>query len=252
MKAIKKTLVKTLKVLVAINIVILFSQCEKDDDINGSGSKFGTFTDSRDGITYKTVKIGDQLWMAENLRATQFNDGTEITLVTDNNEWDELLSSAYCWYNNDQATYGNTYGALYNGYAVETEKLCPVGWHVPSDAEWNTLEITLGLPQSEIYETDYRGTNQGSQLAGSEDLWYDGILENDSEFGTSGFNALPGGSRNFSNGIFDYVGKYGSWWSSTTSGYNYMYYHALNFDNSGVRRFNYFKTFGFSVRCVKD
>lgn len=252
MKTIKKTFIKTLKVLVALSAVLLFSQCEKEEDINENSSKFGTFTDSRDGTTYKTVKIGDQVWMAENLKATKYNDGTEIQLVTGNSEWDGLLSAAYCWYENDQVTYGNTYGALYNWYAVETEKLCPVGWHVPSDYEWNTLETALGMSQSEIHETGYRGINHGSQLAANIDFWNDGALENNSEFGTSGFDAIPGGNRNFSNGIFDYVGGYGNWWSSTASDYSYAYYRSLHFDNSGVRRFNYFKTFGFSVRCVKD
>jgi len=230
----------------------MFTQCEKDDDSNENNSKFGTFTDSRDGITYKTVKIGDQVWMAENLRATTYNDGTEIPLVTDNSAWDELLSPGYCWYNNDQSTYGNTYGALYNWYTVETEKLCPIGWHIPSDYEWNTLEIALGMPQSEIYETGFRGTDHGSQLAGNVDLWNDGVLKDNSEFGTSGFDALPGGKRNFSNGIFENIGQTGNWWSSSNSDYSYAYYRTLYNSESGVRRFDYFKTFGFSVRCVKD
>ena len=240
-----------LNLVVIVIAIVVTSSCEKDDLGNDSGSKFGTFTDPRDGITYKTVKIGNQVWMAENLKATKYNDGTDIPLVTDNSEWDELLTPAYCWYDNDQATYENTYGALYNWYTVETEKLCPVGWHVPSDYEWNTLEMALGMSQSEIYETEFRGSH-GSQLAANADFWNNGALENNSEFGTSGFDALPGGSRNFSNGIFDKVDEYGSWWSSTDSDYNYAYYRSLYYDNSGVRRFNYFKTFGFSVRCVKD
>ncbi|HAF27910.1 MAG TPA: hypothetical protein DCG75_02580, partial [Bacteroidales bacterium] len=108
MKRIKQTFVKSLKVLVVLSAVLLFSQCEKDDDgtndTNNNGIVFGSLTDSRDGETYKTVKIGDQVWMAENLRTKKFNDGTEIPLVTDNSEWEALQTPAYCWYDNDEAT----------------------------------------------------------------------------------------------------------------------------------------------------
>jgi len=252
MKTVKQTFVKSLRVLVAISVALLFSQCEKEDDGNDNSSKFGTFTDSRDGITYKTVKIGDQVWMAENLKATVYNDGTEIPLVTDNSVWDELLTDAYCWYNNDQDTYKDTYGALYNWYAVETEKLCPVGWHVPSDYEWNTLEMALGMPQSEIYETGFRGTNHGSQLAGNVDLWGDGVLKDNTEFGTSGFDALPGGYCSSSNGNFYSIGEFGGWWCEIEYDYYYAYFRSLQRDYSGTRRDNTIKTSGFSVRCIKD
>ena len=240
------------KYIIILLTVISFTQCEKDDDSNENNSKFGTFTDSRDGTTYKTVKIGDQVWMAENLRATKYNDGTEIPLVTDNSEWEALQTPAYCWYDNDEATNKATYGALYNWYTVETERLCPIGWHIPTNTEWNILETTLGMSQSEIYETGFRGTDQGSQLAVNVDLWTDGVLKDNSEFGTSGFDALPGGSRNFSNGNFSSVGAYGGWWSETEYDYYYAYFRSLQYDYSGIRRDNTFKASGSSVRCVKD
>ncbi|MDX2415464.1 MAG: FISUMP domain-containing protein, partial [Bacteroidales bacterium] len=92
-----------------------------------------------DGNVYKTVEIGTQTWMAENLRTTKYNDSTSIPLVSDSIAWITMTSPAYCWYKNDSASYKATYGALYNGYAVSTEKLCPTGWHVPSSSEWKTM-----------------------------------------------------------------------------------------------------------------
>ena len=97
-----------------------------------------------DGNTYKTIQIGTQLWMAENLKTTKFNDGTLIPEVRGSSEWNNLTKPAYCWYDNDSATYRAAYGALYNWYTVNTTKLCPSGWHAPTDTEWNTLLIYLG------------------------------------------------------------------------------------------------------------
>jgi len=97
-----------------------------------------------DGNYYNTIKIGNQIWMAENLKTTHYNDGTEIPIVTDKTEWLNLSTAAYCWYDNNDTIYKNTYGALYNWYAVNTEKLCPVGWHVTSNAEWITLAYLFG------------------------------------------------------------------------------------------------------------
>ena len=97
-----------------------------------------------DGNVYHTVTIGTQVWMVENLKTTRYNDGTAIPLVTDGTAWAALTTPGYCWYNNDSATYKNTYGALYNWYAVNTGKLAPTGWHVPTDSEWTVLTTYLG------------------------------------------------------------------------------------------------------------
>jgi uncharacterized protein (TIGR02145 family) len=96
-----------------------------------------------DGNVYKTVTIGKQVWMAENLKTAKYNDGKTIPLVTDNTEWSNLSAPAYCWYNNDIAN-KEVYGALYNWYTVNTNKVCPKGWHIPIDAEWTTLTTYLG------------------------------------------------------------------------------------------------------------
>lgn len=113
----------------------------------GYGSTMSFYTDGTvdvDGNVYKTVTIATQRWMAENLKTTKLNDGTSIPNVTDGKAWKNLTTPGYCWYDNDPKYYGNTYGALYNFYAVETNKLCPTGWHVPTDAEWDILIDHLG------------------------------------------------------------------------------------------------------------
>ena len=107
-------------------------------------AQLGVVVQDIDGNNYLTVTIGTQIWMAENLRTTKYNDGTAIPLVTDNTTWANLTTPAYCWYNNDAKTNGSTYGALYNWYSVNTKKLCPTGWHVPNDTEWTTLTTYLG------------------------------------------------------------------------------------------------------------
>lgn len=214
---------------------------------------YGSMTDI-DGNTYKTVTIGTQTWMAENLKVTKYNDGAAIPNVTDATAWSELTTGALCDYENTPSN-SETYGKLYNWYAVNTGKLCPTGWHVPSDAEWTTLEnylIANGY--------NYDGTTTEDKIAkamASSSGW-----ESYSEAGTvgnndypekqnaSGFTALPSGYRN-SNGTFYDIGYVGLWWSSTEYDSNYangrgLYYYYNDLYN------NYGKVDGFSVRCVRD
>ena len=107
------------------------------------GLTYGEVTDI-EGNIYKTIQIGTQEWMAENLKTTKYNDNTEIPLITENSNWGSTTTPGYCWVNNDRTTYKNIYGALYNWYTVNTGKLCPTGWHVSTDAEWTTLVNYLG------------------------------------------------------------------------------------------------------------
>lgn len=207
-----------------------------------------------EGNHYEVVKIGDQLWMAENLKTTKYNNGTAISLVTDNTAWENLTTPGYCWFNNDEATYGNTYGALYNWYTVETGNLCPTGWHVPTDDEWIELEITLGMSQAEADKdgTWSRGTNEGSKLAGNATLWTDGALESDAEFGSSGFTALPGGSRH-NNGSFSDFGQAVYFWSATEkNGTSNAWFRTIYYDLTNVYRGYTSEQYGMYVRCVKD
>ena len=191
-----------------------------------------------EGNFYQTIRIGTQVWMTENLKTTKYKDATDIPLVTDNTAWLNLTTGAYCWYDNDEATYGDTYGALYNWHTVNTGNLCPTGWHVPTDAEWTTLtdylggESVAGGKLKEIGTTHWNSPNTGAT-------------------NESGFTALPGSSRR-SSGTFDYVGSNGRWWSSTEY-FNYSAWHRrMLYDDSGVGRDDYNKKSGLSVRCVRD
>jgi len=198
----------------------------------------GTVTDS-DGNAYNTVKIGDQVWMAENLKTTKYNDGmTAIPLVTDNTAWSNLTTGAYCWYNNDEATYGDTYGALYNWYTVNTGNLCPTGWHVPSDADWTTLTTYLGgvsVAGGKLKET---GTTH----------W---TTPNTGATNEVGFTAFPGGYR-FIDVSFLGIGDIGSWWSSTEYAPPHAWFRYLGYDDADVGGNYTNKKSGFSVRCLRD
>jgi len=212
-----------------------------------------TITDI-DGNVYQTVEIGDQVWMAENLKVTHYRNGDAIPTGHSNSEWSNLYDTetgAYCVYDDNEAN-ADTYGYLYNWYAVDDSRnIAPEGWHVPTDDEIKALEMYLGMSQSEADDTGYRGTNEGSKLAGNADLWNSGALENNSEFGSSGFTALPGGYRDFNGSYYD-MGLYGTFWSSTEYLSKTAWYRALYFNSSGVYRFGSNKQFGFSVRCIRD
>ncbi|MCK4344762.1 MAG: hypothetical protein KAX05_05690 [Bacteroidales bacterium] len=204
---------------------------------SGSGSETGTVTDY-DGNEYNTIKIGNQWWMAENLKTTKYNDGTAIPLVTNSTEWGNLTTPGYCWYNNDEAGYKNTYGALYNWYTVNTGKLCPTDWHVSTDSEWTTL-------------IDYLG---GESLAGGK-LKEAGTTHWDSPntgaTNESGFTALPGGLR-LSYGTFDFVGDYAFFWTATEFDGSGAWDRSLHYDYAEVYRYDNLKSNGFSVRCLRD
>jgi len=190
-----------------------------------------------DGNTYNTVWIGGQLWMAENLKTTKYNDGMTIPEVTDNNQWLGLTTGAYCWYFNN-ITNKATYGALYNYYAIHTGSLAPIGWHVATDAEWTTLITYLG----------------GQSVAGGK-LKESGtahwLSPNTGATNSSGFTALPGGYRS-NDGTFGLVGGYGFWWSATESDSSNAWYRFMYYSGSGVSRYHNYKDVGFSVRCVRD
>ncbi len=220
-----------------------------------------------DGNTYKTIQIGDQVWMAENLRVTHFADGNPIVLAEHDSSWAYIgTDMAYCWYNNDSTTYATT-GALYNWsaamYGANSSELvpsgvqgvCPDGWHLPSDMEWQILDQTLGVPSNEISREDWIGSNEGAKMANSSHLWKKGSLIASSEFGTSGFNAKPTGDRTWDDeSIFFGFGIYGTWWSATwfTSKRDNIWTRYLQFDRQNIRRGGTWKWNGNSIRCVKN
>ena len=211
----------------------------------------GTVTDI-DGNVYQTIIIGDQEWMAENLKVTHYRNGEPIPHLTDNNDWTSTSSGAYCYYNNDPSN-GTTYGALYNWYAVDDSRnVAPIGWHVPTDTEIMELEMHLGMSSSQANSIGWRGTNEGSKLAGGYDLWNNGDLRNDPEFDTSGFSFLPGGYRGYSSGYFYFLGSSGGLWSSSENNSASAWGRQLYFYNAAVHRYYYYKQGGVSVRCLRD
>jgi len=220
---------------------------------NSSGTTYGqeysfiTPVTDVDGNVYKTVKIGTQVWMAENLKVTKFNDNSEIANVTDNTLWSGLTSPAYCWYNNDEAYFKPLYGALYNFYAAASTNLCPTGWHVPTDAEFGALELYLGVPQAEIEIWGWRGTDQGKQLKNTTG-W--NVDENGTN--TSGFAALPGGYRFYGAGTFFQHSALGYWWTSTPNSDISGRYRRLDGNNNAINRGNVEKQAGKSIRCIKN
>ena len=156
-----------------------------------------------EGNIYKTVTIGKQTWMVENLKTTKFNDGKAIPLVTDTT-WHSITTPSYCWYDNNKTAYKNFYCAMYNWYAVKDGKLCPSGWHVPNEDEWTTLINYSGGENSAAEKLKEAGTihwKSSNTVASNE----------------SGFTALPGGSRFDIDGSFYGIGDYGNWWGSTST-----------------------------------
>ena len=206
------------------------------------------FVDSRDGKSYSTVQIGTQCWMAENL-----NIGTSIG--SSNAQTDNNTIEKYCYNNN--ASNCDTYGGLYQwdeamGYVttVGTQGICPTGWHLPTDDEFKTMEMSLGMTAAQANGTGYRGTNEGSKLAGNAFFWDNGSLESNSAFGTSGFMAFPVGLWNKNNN-FQGIQKRTSFWSSNQDN-SKAWRRLLVNTEPRVYRESYDKLFGYSVRCLRD
>ena len=212
----------------------------------------GTVTDI-DGNVYTSVKIGDQIWMAENLRTTRLNDKTAIPLVKEDSKWNRLSSPGYCWYDNTAENKG-TYGALYNWYAVSTGNLAPKGWHIPSDAEWTTLEKYL-TANGYNWDTAATGNKIGKSLAAKTDwnAWANkGAIGNEMTGNNStGFSALPGGYRDI-GGRFYNLKNYGIWWSATEYNSFFAWARCLYCRMENLYRTYDVKRLGFSIRCLKD
>ncbi|MBN1998490.1 fibrobacter succinogenes major paralogous domain-containing protein [candidate division KSB1 bacterium] len=213
-----------------------------------SSYQTGTVTDI-DGNVYKTVKIGDQWWVAENLKVTHYRNGDPIPNVTGSSEWANLSTGATCNYDNNES-YVSTYGRLYNWYAVNDSRgLAPAGWHVPTDAEWKQLEMYLGMSQSEADATGWRGTDEGGKLKETGTGHW--ASPNTGATNESGFSALPGGYR-FGGGTFYGIGFAAYFWSASSGSDDRAWYRSLSCSNSAVYRFGYSRRGGFSVRVVRD
>ena len=238
-------------------LLIAFNSCKKDDKnepIMPEGQSDTVTVTDIDGNIYNTVTIGTQIWMAENLKATHYSDGTEIPLVADSTAWgnlsDDNTSDAYCYYNNANNESEN-YGALYTWAAAMGDNavssntnpsgvqgVCPTGWHLPSDAEWTDLTgyiATNGHPGSE-----------GTALKAKSGWDSDGNGTDD-----YGFFALPSSGRDY-EGTFYGVDDNCRWWSSTEDYGSNSWYRYINYNYANVFRLSSKKSSGFSVRCIKD
>ena len=250
-----------LKKIFNISVFCLFiisSSCSNDSASpnENNDENFEALTDTTgtlldiDGNVYLAVKIGNQWWMAGDLKVTHYRNGNAIPNVMDDSIWSGLSSGAYCAYDNNDANI-DTYGLLYNWYAVDDSRnIAPAGWHVASDEEWKELEMYLGMSQSEVDNTGWRGTDEGGKLkeAGTNH-WNSPNTEATNE---SGFTSLPGGFRYDHNGSFNDIGNYGFWWSAAEYSSTYAWYRILHYNDSDVYRYFNDKLFGFSVRFVRD
>jgi len=215
-------------------------------NVHNPAKTYGSMTDQQ-GNVYKTIVIGTQEWMAENLKTTIYRNGNAIANVTDNAQWQNLTTGASCYYNND-SQYNCPYGKLYNWYAVaDPRNLCPTGWHVPTDAEWNTLIGYL----DPSYDPGEFGIQ--SPIAGGKMKSTTGWNAPNTASNESGFSGLPGGVRG-SNGNVCCVGENGRFWSSTewSATNTYALSRNLYFSNGQAERYVDNKPAGFSVRCVKE
>jgi uncharacterized protein (TIGR02145 family) len=240
---------------------LLICACQKDDDIFNPDIQYGSITDIENN-TYRTVKIGNQVWMAENLSATKYNDGSEIFHGEETSEWSGQVG-CYCWYDSDAKAHKAGYGALYNWNAVNTGKLCPAGWHVPEIEEWDALEsylIANGF--------NYDGTTGENKIAKSltsvknwETSDEDGSPGNNPLLNNQcGFSALPAGFRDPTHGwdSFSGLGASCGWWSSSKYGNGFALHASLNTNYPSLhiddpkQVITILWSYGFSVRCIKD
>ena len=222
--------IRNLLLIGSIVISVILSSCGNINTEKPLKKETGTFTDTRDGKTYKWVKIGDQIWMAENLAYT----GNDMQHITDNTAWNNTSYNGWCYYDKNSSNEA-IYGVLYQWEAAKIA--CPSGWHLPTDDEWTTL-------------IDYIGGEKagGKMKIKGTKYWKD---PNEGATNESGFSALPSGNRSFYNGAFSDLGGIGHWWSAEDNS-DHSSSRTLNYDNTEVYRDYNYKSFGFSVRCVRN
>jgi len=230
-----------------IGFSLTFFSCKKKSQ-KEVVNETGTVTDIQ-GNAYNTVKIGNQWWMAENLKVKVYNDSSKINEIFLDSSivWSKTTKGAFC-------SIGSRFGLHYNWFAIkESKKLAPTGWHVPSDEEWKIMERTLGVSQPASDETGWRGADQKvceKLIIKASVGWPIGLTE---VYGTnvSGFTALPGGCRLFDGSVSD-LAVTGYWWSAGEKDSAKGWYRNMSNGNNGVFRYFADKNYGFNVRCVKD
>ena len=223
-------------------------------------AQIGSITDV-DGNTYNSLAYGNQVWTVENAEMVKYRDGTPIPQITEPDDWTALTTGAWCYNNNDE-----TKGKLYNWYAVmgihdaepttPNKEFAPEGWHVPSDAEWFTLENHL-IANGYNYDGSITGNNKIAKAMASISGWNSSTNEgavgnNQSLNNDSGFNAFPGGYRSVIDGSFNTEGNNAIFWSSTESDTYLAWSRFLNFNFNNLTKSSTFAKEGFSVRFVRD
>lgn len=219
----------------------LFCSCKKDEDeiriVFNRKISYGSVVDF-DGNEYKTITVGKHTWMAENLKTTHYSDGSPLTCITDPSVWQYYILGEYCFMDNDEKKYKETYGALYNYFAVyDKRNLCPSGWHIPSFQEWSELGASVGG----IEIADDKLKEAGS-------FHWDGKNQSDNSIG---FTALPGGIRD-GKGVYSLYGTAGYWWTSTITSPTTAIASYINNAAKGLCGEQRYIMTGASVRCIKD
>jgi len=215
-----------------ISVIIDFADCLNDNNMH-----------------YSVVKIGNKFWMAENLNTEAFEDESLIPIVLDNEQWRNMNSAAFCNYDNDN-TLSEDYGKLYNWFAVnDLRNICPEGWYIPTEADWQQLEIYFGINNNELYTSGWRTDYFGCFLREtSTELWQENIGNN---INLSGFSARPAGMRSFT-GEFHYLNTHATWWTATESNLRDSWMRGVGMNTCSIYRNDGRKTMGFSIRCIKD
>jgi uncharacterized protein (TIGR02145 family) len=223
-------------------LIVALIGCEVTEPVlnpDYTGQK-GQITDVQ-GNVYKTIGIGSQIWMAENLKTTQLNNGKILTDVKNDSNWHYFINPAYCYYNNDSIQFHKNYGPLYNFAAVNTDSICPVGWRVPTSEDWNTLADFIG----------------GTQVAGGKLKDFYGNFWNSPNHCISNnynFSAIPGGYRKFDTGLFSNQGDEGFWWTSTSIPNNsdHVWVISMSKDKTQLNTNSRYKNEGVNIRCIKN
>jgi uncharacterized protein (TIGR02145 family) len=233
-------------VIVSLLIIIMVA-CKNEDETDAPNFTKGTVVDI-DGNVYQTIKIGTQEWMAENLKVKHYRNNVDIPNVKAYTAWYNLSTGAYCCYDNDTTNIA-AYGLLYNWYAAtDSQNICPVGWHLPSTAEWLTLIKYLGGDENV-------GIGSQNEVGGKmkETGFAHWLSPNTGATNVSGFTGLPGGSREY--GTYYVKGEDGYWWSSTEFTDYSLHggtFFNLEYDDNLIYSFYGSKNDGNSIRCIKD
>jgi uncharacterized protein (TIGR02145 family) len=228
---------------------LMLAACKKEDT-EAHVIEYGTVSDI-EGTVYTTVKIGDQWWMAENLKVGVFNDGTPITYLPRidgaDTAWANMNEPAYSYIND------SIFGKFYNGAVLHSGKqIAPAGWHVPTDDDWKKLEVAIGMSSNETDETGWRGTNEADLLTSKYNVGWPAGDREKGLYGLDvyGFDAVPSGCRGL-DGRTNIQNNSAFWWTSSLSGNDYFYRY-IDLMEKRVFRQQISPRYGMCIRCVKD